>query len=118
MRRRSSRAVVTASCTRALPCPSASWCSMPLAYQAMPPPTSSTIAVWIAISHQPRPLRAGSGSSDLARRAMRANTSAATIAGALDEGLHHERQSGEQGEERGYGEGSHEVVFVVEDLDV
>ena len=72
MRRRSSRAVVAASCTRALPCSSARSCSMPLAYQEIPPPTSSTRPRWITTSHQPRLVRAGSGHSVLHRCARRA----------------------------------------------
>src|SRR5580698_4512581 len=119
MRLRSSRAVVAASCTRALPCWSARSCSMPLAYQAMPPPTNSTSASWIAVSHQPSPVRAGSG-----RRAVnhctrvRSMTLAPPVAGALHERLHEQRERGEQGEERGDRERADEVVLVVEDLDV
>ena len=78
MRLRSSRAVVAASCTRALPCWSARSCSMPLAYQAMPPPTNSTSPSWIAVSHQPSPVRAGSGSRSLSHcRSVRSMPSAA-----------------------------------------
>src|SRR5205807_516559 len=48
----------------------------------------------------------------------RAWASAAPVTGALDQGLDHERQGREQGEERGDGERADEVIFVVEDLDV
>src|SRR5205823_7661796 len=48
----------------------------------------------------------------------RAWASAAPVTGALDQGLDHERQGCEQGEERGDGERADEVIFVVEDLDV
>ena len=42
-----------------------------LADQVMPPATSSTSARWIAASHQPRLVRAGSGHSALHSRARR-----------------------------------------------
>src|SRR5215472_786638 len=119
MRRRSSRAVVAASSTRALLWASASSRSSRLADQVMPPPTSSTSVTWIAISHQPRLARAGSGHQEFTSRVRRVSMDLAPpVAGALDQGLDDEREPGEQREERSHGECAHEVVFVVEDLDV
>ena len=74
-RRRFSRAVVAASCTRDLPCSSASVLSMWLADQVMPPATSSTSNRWMATSQRLRLVLAGSGHTEASRRRRRSSMS-------------------------------------------
>ena len=129
-RRRSSRAIAPASCTRDLPCWSARSRSEPIAEMEMPPTTSSTIATLIAAIHTPEARTRGvdlqsvdelPGVRSIGRMRSQHAASAQCLLisrAPFDERLDDERHDRQQRQQRGHGECADEVVLVVQDLDV
>src|SRR5438477_7094127 len=88
----------------------------------MPLATRSTIATWLSASHQPRLVFAGSKRSVAISRLTRSSISRALsapfVSRPLHQGLDDQRQDRQQREQRGYGERTDEVVFVIQDLNM
>src|SRR5262249_31771543 len=121
-RRRSSRAIAPASCTRDCPWLSARSRSEPIAEIEMPPTTSRTIVTLIAAIHTPRLARDVSICSlsmiSWMRLIMRAASMLAYARAPFDQRLDDERDDREHRQERRHRERADEVVLVVQDLDV
>src|SRR5262245_49717210 len=88
----------------------------------MPPTTSSTIATLISAIHTPRGAREVSSCSRSMnawmRESMRGLFALLITRAPFDQRFDDQGDHREQRQERGDGEGAHEIVLLIEDLDV